>query len=72
MAGSMDGAELVHQVRRRRPRARIIVLSGLKDGARQLLPDDSIVVPKPYRPEDLNDALFPYDQYRLRTASVRQ
>ena len=62
MPGSMDGLRLAHHVRRRWPPVRIIVISGLIDTKLSQLPVDSIFLPKPYRPDGLNDALFPYAQ----------
>jgi CheY-like chemotaxis protein len=62
MPGPMDGLRLAHHVRRRWPPVRIIVISGLIDTKLSQLPADSIFLSKPYRPEGLSDALFPYDR----------
>jgi DNA-binding NtrC family response regulator len=57
MAGSMDGLRLAHQVYRRWPPIQIIVTSGLTAVDLLSLPDNSIFLPKPYPPEDLEGAL---------------
>ena len=58
MAGSMDGVRLAHEAFRRWPPIRIIVTSGLTAVDLLTLPDDSIFLPKPYPPEELEDALI--------------
>ena len=60
MPGSMDGLRLAHHVRHRWPPVRIIVVSGELDTQSWQLPDNSVFLAKPYRPEWLSDAVFPY------------
>jgi len=50
MPGSVDGVELARMVHRRWPDLRIIVTSG-RD--RPPVPDDSLFLPKPYRPREV-------------------
>jgi CheY-like chemotaxis protein len=55
--GSMNGGLLAHHVRTRWPLVKIIVLSGLYDFDRSTLPQGSIFLTKPCRPDVLMDAL---------------
>jgi CheY-like chemotaxis protein len=55
--GSMDGLQMAHQVRRRWPTLKIIVISELIDVELSDLPLDSIFLARPCGPEVLMDAL---------------
>jgi two-component system, response regulator PdtaR len=57
MAGSMDGICLAHHVRDRWPPVKIIVASGMIGTRFSDLPAGSILVTKPYRPEDIKRAV---------------
>jgi CheY-like chemotaxis protein len=57
MLGSMDGVRLAHRVRERWPPVQIIVASGMLGTRFSDLPPGSILVPKPYRPEDIKKAV---------------
>lgn len=55
--GSMDGACLAHHVRDRWPPVKIIVLSGHFSLEPSDLPNESLFLSKPYRPEALVNAM---------------
>jgi CheY-like chemotaxis protein len=55
--GSIDGLQMAHQVRRRWPTLKIIVISELIDVELSDLPLDSIFLGRPCGPEVLMDAL---------------
>ena len=57
MAGSMDGIRLGHHVRDRWPPVKIIVASGMIGTRFSDLPAGSVLVTKPYRPEDIRRAV---------------
>ena len=57
MAGSMDGFSLAYQVRDRWPPVKIIVASGMLGTRFSDLPAGSILVAKPYKPEDIKRAM---------------
>jgi CheY-like chemotaxis protein len=57
MSGSMDGIRLAHHVRDRWPLVKIIVASGMIGTRFSDLPAGSILVTKPYRPEDIKRAV---------------
>ena len=57
MPGSMDGARLARHARDRWPPLKIIVASGMPDAALADLPIGALVLPKPFWPEALSDAL---------------
>ena len=57
MAGSIDGIRLAHQVRDRWPPVKIIVASGMLGTRFSDLPAGSILVAKPYKPEDIKRAM---------------
>lgn len=67
MPGSMDGLRLAHRVRDRWPPIRVIVVSGELDTRPWQLPDNSVFLAKPYRPEWLSDAVFPYGRPKPHT-----
>ena len=57
MPGSMDGLRLAHHVHDRWPPLKIVVLSGRRDTQIAELPQDSLFIEKPYRPEAVISAL---------------
>jgi CheY-like chemotaxis protein len=57
MAGSMDGIRLAHHIRDRWPPVKIILASGMTATRFSDLPAGSILVTKPYRPEDIKRAV---------------
>ncbi len=71
MPGSMDGLRLAHHVRLRWPPMKIIVASGKVDAQLAALPEGSIFLPKPYRPEALAEALKSAPRQRKRTPAPR-
>jgi signal transduction histidine kinase/CheY-like chemotaxis protein len=63
MPGRMNGVELAQEIRRRRPNLPVLLTSGYADAARRKAGAQQIkIIPKPYRIDELRDAL----------ASVRQ
>jgi CheY-like chemotaxis protein len=57
MPGSMDGIKLARAVRGRWPPIKIIVTSGFSGSERKLLPEGSQFIPKPYKANQISDAL---------------
>ena len=57
MDGSMDGIRLAHHVRDRWPPVKIIMASGMTGTRFSDLPAGSILVTKPYGPEDIKRAV---------------
>lgn len=53
MPGSMDGVRLAHHVRDRWPPVKIIVASGIIDTPPSALPKRSVLIAKPYKPQEL-------------------
>ncbi|MGN7998946.1 response regulator [Sphingomonas sp. 22176] len=53
MPGSIDGLQLADIVAVRYPHVKVIVTSGRQWLPPEALPDDSVFLPKPYRPADL-------------------
>jgi signal transduction histidine kinase/ActR/RegA family two-component response regulator len=63
MPGRMNGVELAEEIRRRRPNLPVLLTSGYADAAKRKAGAQQIkIIPKPYRIDELRDAL----------ASVRQ
>lgn len=63
MPGRMNGVELAQEIKRRRPNLPVLLTSGYVDAARRKAGTQQIkIIPKPYRIDELRDAL----------ASVRQ
>jgi PAS domain S-box-containing protein len=58
MPGRMDGVELAREIRRRRPDLPVLLTSGYAEGARRNAGAQEIkIIPKPYRIDELRDAL---------------
>jgi signal transduction histidine kinase/ActR/RegA family two-component response regulator len=58
MPGRMDGVELAQEIRRRRPGLPVLLTSGYAEGARRNAGAQEIkIIPKPYRIDELRDAL---------------
>jgi signal transduction histidine kinase/CheY-like chemotaxis protein len=58
MPGRMDGVELAQEIRRRRPELPVLLTSGYAEGARRNAGAQEIkIIPKPYRIDELRDAL---------------
>ena len=57
MPGSMDGVRLAHAVRDRWPPISLIVMSGRIEPGPGELPDNAVFISKPFRPEQIEDAL---------------
>jgi signal transduction histidine kinase/CheY-like chemotaxis protein len=57
MPGRMDGVELAQEIRRRRPDLPVLLTSGYAEGARNAGAQEIKVIPKPYRIDELRDAL---------------
>jgi PAS domain S-box-containing protein len=58
MPGRMDGVELAQEIRRRRPNLPVLLTSGYAEGARRNAGAKEIkIIPKPYRIDELRDAL---------------
>jgi PAS domain S-box-containing protein len=58
MPGRMDGVELAQEIRRRRPNLPVLLTSGYAEGARRNAGAQEIkIIPKPYRIDELRDAL---------------
>jgi len=58
MPGSMNGVELAQEIRRRRPNLPVLLTSGYADAARRKAGAQQIkIIPKPYRIDELRDAL---------------
>jgi PAS domain S-box-containing protein len=58
MPGRMDGVELAQEIRRRRPDLPVLLTSGYAEGARRNVGAQEIkIIPKPYRIDELRDAL---------------
>jgi signal transduction histidine kinase/CheY-like chemotaxis protein len=58
MPGRMDGVELAQEIRRRRPDLPVLLTSGYAEGARRNAAAQEIkIIPKPYRIDELRDAL---------------
>ncbi len=55
MPGAIDGLELADIVAVRYPRVKVIVTSGKHWLEPESLPDDSLFLPKPYRPTELTE-----------------
>jgi len=53
MPGAIDGLELADIVAKRFPRVKVIITSGKQWLEPDELPDDSLFLPKPYRPKQL-------------------
>jgi DNA-binding NtrC family response regulator len=76
MAGSVDGIRLAHHVRERWPPVKIIITSGMMGTAASDLPPGTIILPKPYGPEAVANAVSyamgrsrPSPSYHKRQAS---
>jgi signal transduction histidine kinase/CheY-like chemotaxis protein len=64
MPGRMNGVELAQEIRRRRPNLPVLLTSGHAEAARRKLGSEHInVIPKPYRIDELRDALAAVGQY---------
>jgi signal transduction histidine kinase/ActR/RegA family two-component response regulator len=58
MPGSMNGVELAQEIRRRRPNLPVLLTSGYAEAARRKAGAQQIkIIPKPYRIDELRDAL---------------
>jgi len=58
MPGPMNGFELAHEIRRRRPNQKILLTSGYPDAAnRSQDGNDFVILPKPYEIQDLKHSL---------------
>ena len=58
MPGRMNGVELAQEIRRRRPNLPVLLTSGYADAARRKAGSQQIkIIPKPYRIDELRDAL---------------
>jgi signal transduction histidine kinase/ActR/RegA family two-component response regulator len=58
MPGRMNGVELAQEIRRRRPNLPVLLTSGYAEAARREAGAQQIkIIPKPYRIDDLRDAL---------------
>jgi PAS domain S-box-containing protein len=58
MPGRMNGVELAQEIRRRRPNLPVLLTSGYADAARRKAGAQQIkIIPKPYRIDELRDAL---------------
>lgn len=58
MPGSMNGVELAQEIRRRRPNLPVLLTSGYADAARRKAGVQRLkIIPKPYRIDELRDAL---------------
>ncbi len=58
MPGRMNGVELAQEIRRRRPDLPVLLTSGYADAARRKAGAQLIkIIPKPYRIDELRDAL---------------
>lgn len=57
MPGSMDGLRLAAAIRHRWPPIHLIVVTGLAPPKRSELPEGSLFVPKPYRPDEILSAV---------------
>jgi signal transduction histidine kinase/ActR/RegA family two-component response regulator len=58
MPGRMNGVELAQEIRRRRPNLPVLLTSGYADAARRKAGTQKInIIPKPYRIDELRDAL---------------
>jgi signal transduction histidine kinase/ActR/RegA family two-component response regulator len=58
MPGRMNGVELAQEIRRRRPNLPVLLTSGYVDAARRKAGTQQIkIIPKPYRIDELRDAL---------------
>ena len=58
MPGSMNGVELAQEIRRRRPNLPVLLTSGYAEAARRKAGAQQLkIIPKPYRIDELRDAL---------------
>jgi DNA-binding LytR/AlgR family response regulator len=58
MPGRMNGVELAQEIRRRRPNLAILLTSGYAESASRSAAAHQIkIIPKPYRIDQLRDAL---------------
>jgi PAS domain S-box-containing protein len=58
MPGRMNGVELAQEIRRRRPNLPVLLTSGYADAARRKAGAQQVkIIPKPYRIDELRDAL---------------
>ena len=58
MPGRMNGVELAQEIRRRRPNLPVLLTSGYADSARRKAGGQQLkIIPKPYRIDELRDAL---------------
>jgi CheY-like chemotaxis protein len=58
MPGRMNGVELAQEIRRRRPNLPVLLTSGYAEAARRKAGSQQIkIIPKPYRIDELRDAL---------------
>jgi CheY-like chemotaxis protein len=58
MPGRMNGVELAQEIRRRRPNLPVLLTSGYAEAARRKAGGQQIkIIPKPYRIDELRDAL---------------
>ncbi len=57
MPGSMNGVELAQEIRRRRPNLPVLLTSGYAEAARRKAGAQIKIIPKPYRIDELRDAL---------------
>ena len=58
MPGRMNGMELAQEIRRQRPNMPVLLTSGYAEAARGTVATSQIrIIPKPYRIDELRDAL---------------
>lgn len=58
MPGQMNGVELAQEIRRRRPNLPVLLTSGFAEAARRKAGSQAVkIIPKPYRIDELRDAL---------------
>jgi signal transduction histidine kinase/ActR/RegA family two-component response regulator len=68
MPGRMNGVELAQEIRRRRPNLPVLLTSGHAEAARRHAGGQPIdIIPKPYRLDELRDALAAVRQYEGRS-----
>src|SRR5262249_52876260 len=68
MPGSMNGVELAQEIRRRRPNLPVLLTSGFAEAARRSVGSQPIqIISKPYRMDELRDALHTARQDAHRT-----
>jgi signal transduction histidine kinase/ActR/RegA family two-component response regulator len=68
MPGHMNGVELAQEIRRRRPNLPVLLTSGHAEAAQRNAGTQKIdIIPKPYRLDELRDALAAVRQYEGRS-----